>query len=70
MKFKQYLNLLSERYINLFTPEEKKPYVDIVKQKLPNDDIQPIDDYYYKRKIGNDWITKIALGNPNAKKIQ
>ena len=44
--------------------------VDIVKQKLPDDDIQPIDDYYYKRKIGNDWITKIALGNPNAKKIQ
>ena len=42
----------------------------MVKQKLPDDDIQPIDDYYYKRKIGNDWITKIALGNPNAKKIQ
>lgn len=44
--------------------------VKIVKQKLPDDDIQAIDEYYYKRKIGNDWITKIALGNPNAKKIQ
>lgn len=180
MKFKQYLNLLSERYINLFTPEEKKPYVDevwdmiqnsysyaggikgsgfkskedminnipfwklvkrdgkivavrlykdkdgrkavaaatdaskigseeykkiskddlkrswvelsdkalesikkslgdefydyvipvsTVMKKLPNDEIHPIDKYYYKRKIGNVWKTKIALGNPKAHKL-
>lgn len=43
--------------------------VSIVIKKLPDDDIRPIDEYYYKRKIGGEWITKIALGNPNAHKI-
>lgn len=43
--------------------------VDVVKKLLPDDEIIPIDDYYYKREIGGHLHTKIMLGNPNAPKI-
>lgn len=43
--------------------------VSIVKKKLSDDEIIPIDKYYYKREIGGHMITKIMLGNPNAKPI-
>lgn len=44
--------------------------VEIVKKKLPDDEIKPIDKYFYQREIGGEWITKIMLGNPNAKEIK
>jgi hypothetical protein len=49
---------------------EKAIPVSIVKRKLIDDVIIPIDDYFYKRKIGGEWITKIMMGNPNASPIQ
>lgn len=53
------------RFIKVHFPKLLEQY------KIPNnlnlkifDDIIPIDDYYYKRKIGDQYITKLAIGTP------
>jgi len=43
--------------------------VKIAQQKLPDDELIPIDDYFYQRDIGGEMVTKVMVGNPNAKKI-
>lgn len=43
--------------------------ISMVKKKFPNEEIRPVGDNFYKRFIGGEWITKLAVGNPNSKKI-
>jgi hypothetical protein len=38
-------------------------------KKMPDDELIPVDDYYYKRLIGGVLKTKIMMGNINAEKI-
>ena len=56
--------LLGDKFYDYAIP------VSIVKKKLKNDEIIPVDDYFYQREIGGKMKTKIMLGNPNAKKIE
>lgn len=55
----------------LFFVKKNLP-IEFEQYKIKNDsnleifkDIIPIDEFYYKRKIGDEWITKIAIGTPN-----
>lgn len=56
----------------LFTPAELRSFIipfDIVKEKLKGKELENIDGYFYNRKIGGKWHTKLMLGNPNAERI-
>jgi len=56
-----------------FSENEFKKFVipvDVVKQLLPNDEIEDIDGYFYTRNIGGHHHTKLMLGNPNAPEIR
>lgn len=56
-----------------FTENEFKKFVipvDIVKQLLPDDEIEDIDGYFYTRNIGGHNHMKLMLGNPDAPKIK
>ena len=41
----------------------------VAQKKLPDDELIPIDDYFYQREIGGEMVTKVMVGNPNAKRI-
>jgi hypothetical protein len=57
-------SLYSEKdFKNLVIP------VSIVKEKLKGKEIQDVDGYSYKRKIGGEWHEKMMVGNPNAPRI-
>lgn len=43
--------------------------VSAAQKKMPDDELIPIDDYYYQREIGGQLKTKIMMGNINASKI-
>lgn len=44
--------------------------ISVIKKKFPNEEIRPVGDNFYKREIGGEWITKLAVGNPDAKQIK
>lgn len=43
--------------------------VEVVKQLLPNDEIEAVDKYLYMRDIGGHMHKKMMLGNPKAKGV-
>lgn len=57
------LKFIQKCYPDLFEKYKIKNNTDLKIFK----DIIPIDDFYYKRKINNEYITKIALGTPHIK---
>lgn len=57
----------------IFSKEDFKKFVvpfDIVKKTLVGKEVEDIDGFIYKRKIGGEWHNKIMLGNPNAPHIK
>lgn len=55
----------------IFGESEMKKYfvpVDIVKKILWDDEIKPVDDFTYARKIGGVWHEKVMIGNASLSK--
>lgn len=57
----------------IFSEADFKKFVvpfDIVKETLKGKEIEDVNGFIYKRKIGGEWHEKIMLGNPNAPHIK